>query len=257
MDVSIFETSAFDTVVCAWFAVGGVTFVALLFITAPYGRHGRRGWGPAVNPRIGWVVMELPAALGVPIFLAISNRGMGLAGLVFLTLWEIHYLQRALAFPLLLSPASSPIPISVVSMGFVFNVFNVHLQGGWLYRAGPWYGVEWLHDVRFLVGVALFLSGMALNWHSDAILRRLRTPGETGYEVPHGGLFRWVTCPNYLGEMVEWMGWAIATWSLAGAAFAFWTAANLVPRALAHHRWYREKFPEYPKGRRAIIPHVL
>jgi len=62
-----------------------------------------------------------------------------------------------------------------------------------------------------------------------------------------------ISCPNYFGEIIEWFGWAIATWSLAGLAFAIFTFSNLVPRALAHHRWYLSKFPNYPKKRRAII----
>jgi len=147
--------------------------------------------------------------------------------------------------------------MSVVLMGFVFNFFNAYLQGGSLFVAGPGFEGAWLSDPRFVAGAALFACGMALNWHSDATLRRLRAPGETGYKIPFGGLFRWVTCPNYLGEIIEWTGWAVATWSLAGAAFAFWTAANLVPRALAHHRWYRERFPDYPKDRKAVLPFVL
>lgn len=36
-----------------------------------------------------------------------------------------------------------------------------------------------------------------------------------------------------------------------------WTAVNLVPRALAHHRWYREHFEDYPRQRKALIPFVL
>ena len=75
--------------------------------------------------------------------------------------------------------------------------------------------------------------------------------------MPCGLLFRRVSCPNYLGEMIQWTGWAVATWSLAGLSFAVWTAANLVPRALAHHRWYREQFEEYPARRRAVLPFVL
>jgi hypothetical protein len=70
-------------------------------------------------------------------------------------------------------------------------------------------------------------------------------------------LYEYVSCPNYLGEMLEWCGWAIATWSLAGFAFAFYTIANIGPRALANHRWYREKFPDYPPQRKAVIPYVL
>jgi len=80
--------------------------------------------------------------------------------------------------------------------------------------------------------------------------------GETGYKIPHGGLFERVSCPNYLGEIIEWSGWALATWCLPGLSFAVWTFANLAPRARAHHRWYRAKFPEYPEERKALIPGV-
>ena len=55
-------------------------------------------------------------------------------------------------------------------------------------------------------------------------------------------------------EIVEWLGWALLTWSPAGLAFAAWTMANLVPRARAHHRWYRERFPDYPARRKALVP---
>ena len=57
--------------------------------------------------------------------------------------------------------------------------------------------------------------------------------------------------------MIEWIGWAILTWSLAGAAFAIYTIANLLPRALQHHRWYKSQFADYPADRKAIIPYLL
>jgi len=81
--------------------------------------------------------------------------------------------------------------------------------------------------------------------------------GIAHYRIPYGFAYRWVSCPNYLGEIIQWTGWAIATWSLAGVVFAIWTMANLVPRALTHHRWYRDRFSEYPADRRALIPFVL
>ena len=101
------------------------------------------------------------------------------------------------------------------------------------------------------------MLGVIINFQSDTILMKLRRPGETGHKVPAGGLFRWVSCPNYFGELVEWSGFALATWSLAGLAFAVWGAANLIPRALANHRWYRETFADYPSERRALIPGLL
>ena len=93
--------------------------------------------------------------------------------------------------------------------------------------------------------------------HSDNILLSLRKQGRTGYAIPDCGAFRYVSCPNYLGEILEWTGWAIATWSLGGLAFCVFTIANLVPRAFSNHRWYRDQFPDYPPGRRALIPGVF
>ena len=59
------------------------------------------------------------------------------------------------------------------------------------------------------------------------------------------------------GEIIEWIGFAVMTWSVAALAFAIWTAANLAPRALSHHKWYRETFPDYPTERKALIPFVV
>ena len=103
----------------------------------------------------------------------------------------------------------------------------------------------------------IFLVGYGINLAADRTLRGLRRAGETGYQIPQGGLYRWVSCPNYLGEIIEWCGWALATWSLPGLAFATYTAANLGPRAIANHRWYRQAFPDYPRNRRALIPGLL
>ncbi|MFI5136122.1 MAG: hypothetical protein ACHQD9_09740 [Chitinophagales bacterium] len=47
------------------------------------------------------------------------------------------------------------------------------------------------------------------------------------------------------------------TWSLPAVAFLIWTCANLLPRSLAHHRWYQQHFPNYPSERKAVIPFVM
>ena len=140
-------------------------------------------------------------------------------------------------------------------MAILFNLVNGYLNGRWLFSLGPVYDAAWLSRPALWTGGALFVLGFAINFHADTVLLRLRREGEDDdYHLPRGGLFRYVSCPNYLGEIVEWTGWAIATWSLAGASFALWTAANLVPRALSHHRWYRERFADYPRDRKALVP---
>lgn len=241
----------------AWIALAAITFVALLRVAAPYGRHARRGWGPMIPAALGWVVMEAPSPALMALFFFKSERTSDPAAAAFVTLWLGHYLYRALVFPFLGRGRKARMPLSVAASAFGFNLVNGYLNGRWLFALGPLRGEAWLTDPRFLSGVALFFAGLAIHTRADAILRRLRAPGESGYRIPRGFLFERVSCPNYLGEIVEWTGWAILTWSLAGASFAIWTFANLVPRALAHHRWYRSTFPDYPPQRRAIFPGAI
>jgi 3-oxo-5-alpha-steroid 4-dehydrogenase 1 len=120
-----------------------------------------------------------------------------------------------------------------------------------LYLEYPYSG-----DFRFVAGTTLFAAGLIIARHSDHILFNLRKPGEKGYSIPYGGLFHLVSTPNYLREILQWIGWAIATWSWGGLAFAIFTAANLAPRAYRIHQWYISQFPGYPKERRIIIPFV-
>jgi 3-oxo-5-alpha-steroid 4-dehydrogenase 1 len=237
------------------FVLAAATFIGLRYVTAPYGRYGRGGWGPTLPARVGWLVMESPAVLVFAgVYLAGAHRA-DLVPLLLLGLWQLHYVQRTFVYPFLVRPGA-PVPVVIMLMAISFNVLNAYINARWISHLGS-YGVGWLADPRFLAGAALFLGGLTLNIRADRTLRRLRAPGETGYRIPYGGGYRWVSCPNYLGEIVEWFGWALATWSLAGLAFAVYTTANLAPRAMDHHGWYRERFPEYPADRRALVPYLL
>lgn len=251
------EAELFPIAMGAWAGIAVAVAVLLLFVTAPYGRHVRGGWGPTLPSTAGWILMELPAVLGFLAFFAAGSRTGDPVNLVFVGLWMLHYGQRTFVFPFLRRGGARPMPLSIVGLGMVFNLANAWFQSRWLNTLGPGYELSWLTDPRFLVGAALFLVGFGLNVSSDAILRNLRAPGETGYRIPEGGMFRWVSSPNYLGEILEWIGWAVATWSIPGALFALWTACNLGPRALANHRWYLETFPDYPPDRKALLPGLL
>uniref|UniRef100_A0A1I8B8K5 Pre-mRNA-splicing factor SPF27 n=1 Tax=Meloidogyne hapla TaxID=6305 RepID=A0A1I8B8K5_MELHA len=77
---------------------------------------------------------------------------------------------------------------------------------------------------------------MFINLHADYILRSLRRPGEKCYKIPHGGMFKYVSCANFFGEIIEWFGYAIYAQSTASFAFALFTAANTIPRAKSHHK---------------------
>lgn len=197
--------------------------------------------------------MEAPASL---LFLAwyLAGDDRSTVAIVFLLMWQAHYVQRAFHYPFTLSRTARPLPLLVVSFGVLFNSVNTYLNARYLFSFSPGYDTAWLTEPRFVAGLALFVFGYVVNRTSDRALARERKRTGQCYCRVDEGLFRYVCCPNYLGELLIWMGWALATWSLAGLSFAVWTAANLVPCARAHLRWCRSHLEGDPVGRRALLP---
>ena len=236
--------------------LGVLTIVGVSKMVAPYGRHGGEAKGATMPARLGWIVMETPA---VVVFAWIYMQGehrFETAPLVLLGMWMFHYVQRTYVFPFRMKADGKTMPVMICVSAFIFQLINSYVNARWISHFGE-YGESWMQDPRLWIGACVFLAGWLINQKADAMLFALRKPGEKGYKIPRGWLYEYISCPNYLGEILEWVGWAIATWSLAGFAFAFYTAANIGPRALSHHAWYHEKFEDYPKQRKAIIPFVL
>ena len=255
--MSPLDETTFDRLGLAWIGLALLLLPIQLRVAAPYGRHMRPGWGPELPSRRGWVVMEVvPLIVFVPLFL-VGPTAKTAPMWVFFGLWAGHYLQRGLIFPFRLRTAGKRMPLVIVASGVFFNTVNAALNGGYLgWLAAP-YPASWLVDPRFLTGAALFAAGAAINLLADNRLMALRRTGAPDYTMPQGGLFRYVSCPNHFGEIVEWSGFALMCWNLPALSFAVWTAANLVPRALSHHRWYRARFAAYPAERKAVIPFIL
>ena len=87
-----------------------------------------------------------------------------------------------------------------------------------------------LQPALSLLGLLLFSWGMFINIQSDNILQGLRKEGETGYKIPHGGMFRLVSSPNYMGEIIEWIGYAMIAQTAASLWFALFSL--MFPKAL-------------------------
>lgn len=248
----------FDTLLLLVFGFALVTVLLLLLIDAPYGRHQRAGWGPSINTRLGWVLMESPASLVFFYFYVTGANAGAIPCLILLGMWQLHYFHRSFIYPFQIRvKPNATTPVFVIASGATFCGINGYLNGAYITHYAPHLTNDWLSDPRFALGVMVFLAGYYLNKRSDQLLRDLRKGGDTGYKIPYGGGFRWVSMPNYLGEVITWSGFALAAWSLAGVSFVVFTMANLVPRALANHKWYRETFADYPKERKAIFPGIL
>lgn len=235
-----------------------IVFIALQFVEAPYGMTFSSKWGPSVGNRTGWIIMEAPAFICMMAFILLSpERSLG--GIVCALLFLVHYFQRSFVFPILMR-GRSRMSWLIPAMGAIFNVFNTYFIGAWLFHFAPQgyynFAEHPLMIVAWIAGGGLFICGMAINLHSDYIIRNLRKPGETGHKIPRGGMYRYVTSANYFGEITEWAGYAIFTWSLAGLLFVVWTCANLVPRARKLHNRYEKEFGDVYKtlGRKRIFP---
>uniref|UniRef100_A0A667WI71 3-oxo-5alpha-steroid 4-dehydrogenase (NADP(+)) n=1 Tax=Myripristis murdjan TaxID=586833 RepID=A0A667WI71_9TELE len=203
---------------------------------APYGRYVDAAGPPGrVCPaKLAWFLQELPAFLHLYF---LSSR--------FLRTFVYAPLTRG-----------RPVPLRLMIFAAIFCSLNGFLQGHHLLHCAR-FQRTWPDDVRLCAGLVLFAVGLVINIHSDQILRRLRRPGEFVYRIPHGGLFEFVSGANYLGEMLEWGGYAVATWSLPTFSFAFFTICSIGPRAYHHHRNYQLKFDNYPPGRKAVLPFLL
>lgn len=222
-----------------------VVFVALHYIDAGYGMMYTKKWGASVNNRLGWILMESPVFFAMLAMWWFSDRGTELVPIVFLVLFELHYFQRSFIFPLLMR-GKSRMPLSIILSGVVFNLLNALMQGGWIFYVSPAdrYPDTWLCSWQFISGTVLFFIGMAINMHSDNVIRNLRAPGDTKHYIPKRGMYKYVSSANYFGEFVEWSGFALLTWSISGAVFALWTFANLAPRAKRIHQRYSKEFGE-------------
>jgi len=232
-----------------------VVLFSLLWVTAPYGRHHKPGWGPCLPNRLAWFLMELPAVLVIAILVLTSTGGTAPVALVPLALWMFHYLYRTFLFPVLMHPSNRTFPGLLVLFAVAFNVLNGYNNGEALLQdsiqGSPF------PSPHFWIGTLVFMSGFVMHAHSDHLIRNLRSPGDSAYRIPRGGMFRWVSSPHYLGEIIQWTGWAILTWSLAGLAFALFTFCNLAPRAVSNQAWYHRQFPDYPGDRKALVPGIF
>jgi protein-S-isoprenylcysteine O-methyltransferase Ste14 len=249
------ETTVLITL--AWIGFGLIVFAVLLFVSAPYGRHVRKGWGPSIPNRLGWVLMELPSMLCFATFFLLGPGKPAPVTWLFFAVWIAHYTNRSLIFPFRTRTKGKTMPLVISLFAVIFNLVNGSLNGFYLSNFRAQYTADWLVDPRFITGAVVLALGVIINVRSDRKLLRLRNSAGNGYKIPYGGFFNYVSCPNFFGEILEWTGFAIMVWNPAGLAFALWTFFNLLPRGLDHHRWYRQNFEDYPKERKAVVPFLV
>ena len=245
--------SWFYNLLIIWIFIGLSTFIFLIFsnTVAPYGRHSSSKWGLMIDNRWGWFWMELPALLIMPLIILTSPIEINNTILLVTFLWAFHYFYRTILFPIKLKTKDKKMPVIIVLSAFVFNLFNGFFVG---------YEIAYISKLDFgintIIGLIIFVCGMYINRSSDNKLISLRKNNKE-YQIPKGAMFKYISCPNHFGEIVEWTGFAVILFNLGGLSFALWTAFNLIPRSLNHHNWYMNYFKDYPDDRKAVIPFIF
>lgn len=224
------------------------TFFSLFFFKANYGKLYDNNKSPlSISNRIGWFIEEIP---NVVITLAYLFFYSDYFKFFFILPFLIHYLHRALYFPFKL--VERPISIEIIIIGCLYCCINSTMQCRSVFL--------FLYPNNLTVinyfGLLLFVGGMLINIYHDYAMINLKR--NKGYSIPQGFLFDYVSCPNYFGEIIEWMGYALFCSTLSAYIFAFSTFCNLFPRAIDYHKWYVSKFQnEYPKNRKVIFPFIF
>ncbi|XP_020030975.2 3-oxo-5-alpha-steroid 4-dehydrogenase 1 isoform X1 [Castor canadensis] len=238
MEVELAERRLLDALAYLECLLGYLGLVILPRTGSPYGRYSPHWSGLRVPARAAWVLQELPSLVW-PLYEGARPSARRLhcwPNRILLAMFLVHYVHRALIFPFLIRGGKPTLLFSCV-LAFMFCTYNGYLQSRYLSQFAV-YAEDWVSHPCFLTGFVLWLTGMVINIHSDHILRNLRKPGETGYKIPRGGLFEYVTGGNYFGEIVEWCGFALASWSLQGGVFALFTFCILFTRAKQHHHTF-------------------
>ena len=233
-----YETYQIMLYVLAFLAV--IVFIALYFVKAGYGMFRTRSWGWSVPNKVGWVLMEAPSFVVMGIWAWKAGVEAYTPQAIFVGLFMLHYFQRSFVFPLLMK-GKSRMPLAIMAMGILFNVINATLLAASFFSCalpGKYEPATFWTNPLPLVGVVIFFIGMAINLHADHVIRNLRKPGDTRHYLPE-------------------TGFALLTASPAAWVFAWWTAANLVPRADAIYKRYCEEFGKQTVGsRKRIIPYI-
>ena len=196
----------YNLIIWIWLGIALITFISLMFVRAPYGRYERPGWGFRLPSRIGWMIMESPAIIIMTIFFGtvVFQKGtFDLIPIIFYCMWMLHYLNRTLVWPMRAYISNKKMPLSIVLFAIIFNSINSWINSEWIFGLNYQNDNEWLLSPQFISGLIIFFIGMGINMQSDNILFLLRKNSNTDYKIPQGGLFKWVSSPNYLGEILE------------------------------------------------------
>ena len=249
--------SLYNYILIPWVILGLLTFIVLLKVKAPYGKFVNQGWGPSISFKWGWILQEIISPISFSFFFLWTIQEKGFVVWIFFLIWNLHYINRSIIFPLRKREHENTpkCPIVIIISAIFFNLINGFINGYFLGKIAQ-YNFDYIFSFNFIFGFLILIIGIIINIKSDNILIKIKKR-YSNYQIPNGFMYKYIACPNYFGEIIEWIGFYLMTLSSPALIFVFWTMCNLIPRAISTHDWYVSNFKDYPKNRKAIIPFLI
>lgn len=211
-----------------------------------------------LGPQMGWRTVYIIEYLGPlflhPLIFYLYPNEKSTAQYITLLMVTLHFIKREYETIFVHRFSSETMPF--------FNLFKncayYWLIGGAALAAvtySKWYTSTTNH-FRIFAAILYTVSELC-NFKTHTILRDLRPAGTTERKIPRGLGFDLVSCPNYLFEILAWIGMSLVTNSIACWAFTAVGAVQMWFWSVKRHRRYKKEFNDYPKGRKILIPFVL
>jgi len=222
-----------------------------------------RKYFPVISSKKAWIIQASPGVF-VTLFYIVYTfifSNMTFKKILVIIPFLIHYIHRAFIFPFCIH-SSDNIPLEITLLIFIACFFNAVMINRSIFYFCNYDKEFWIF---YIFGLISFGIGAFINIFSDySMAKQRRMQGLNGqYIIPRGFLFEYISCPNYFGEIIEWLSFMVLSSSFSGFIFFITNISFLYPRAIHIHEWYKEYFKNEfnnDKGlseRKAILPFLF
>jgi very-long-chain enoyl-CoA reductase len=214
---------------------------------------------PGPLPRVHNVLSYSVALVVFPVVVLVRGGIVDAAIVPPLALWAVHFARRTIESALVHKYAKPSVPMADALQEYLYYWGFAAWLGWSVTRAG----YACAEGTALMAGVALFAVGELGNLAAHVMLARLRPGRSSARRIPRGFLFELVSSPNYLFEIVTWVGYALV--ARTAAAWVFLAAGSFVLTdwSRKRHDAYVKEFDgrdgrqQYPARRKRLIPFVF